>query len=217
MYPLTTSESSAGDSSSESSARPSRKRYRSPTVTVTSPIPASGALVPTRADLLPPGKRFRYSISPEGSTEEEIDADVFTDIEEDTAAAEAAAGMDVEARIDASIGIEADVGVVSEAESGAISTVEMDRVIEPVVTDDIDEPASENYPDMVSADETREVMQMGLDVALQVLYDHMQEISVGRIVDIEVGQRQLEADSMIASGERELVYLIELRPWRGET
>ncbi|GJV77641.1 hypothetical protein Tco_1509225 [Tanacetum coccineum] len=54
MYPSTTSESSAGDSSSESSARPSRKRCRSPTATVTSSIHTTRALVPSRADLLPP-------------------------------------------------------------------------------------------------------------------------------------------------------------------
>ncbi|GJY74398.1 hypothetical protein Tco_0478829 [Tanacetum coccineum] len=52
----------------------SRKRCRSPTTTVPSYIPASGALVPTRADLLLPRKRFRDFISPEDSIEEDIDA-----------------------------------------------------------------------------------------------------------------------------------------------
>ncbi|GKG01894.1 hypothetical protein Tco_0306599, partial [Tanacetum coccineum] len=47
MYPPTTSESSARDLSSESSAEPSRKRCRSPAATVPLPIPAPGALVPT--------------------------------------------------------------------------------------------------------------------------------------------------------------------------
>ncbi|GKB25506.1 hypothetical protein Tco_0864907 [Tanacetum coccineum] len=69
------------DSSSESSAGPSRKRYRSPTATVTSSIHATRALVPSRADLLPPRKRFRDSISPEDSVEEDIDTDVLEDIE----------------------------------------------------------------------------------------------------------------------------------------
>ncbi|GKC54006.1 hypothetical protein Tco_1076751, partial [Tanacetum coccineum] len=164
-------------------------------------IAVGGALVPTRTDLLPPHKRFRDSISPKDSTKEEIDADVLADIE-----AETAAGIDVEAGIDTGIGIEADVGVDREYEvkSSVRGTVEimMDRVIEPVVADDIDEPTNEDYLDMVSVDETREVIQMGLDAALQVLYDHMQEIPVSRITDIEVGQRQLEADNMIASGER---------------
>ncbi|GJU03459.1 hypothetical protein Tco_1113797 [Tanacetum coccineum] len=54
MYPPTTSESSAGDSSSESSAGPSQKRCRSLAATMTSSIHALRALVPSRADLLPP-------------------------------------------------------------------------------------------------------------------------------------------------------------------
>ncbi|GKG13829.1 hypothetical protein Tco_0350789, partial [Tanacetum coccineum] len=38
--------------------------------------------------------------------------------------------------------------------------------------------------------------------AMQELYDHMHEIPVDKITDIEVGQRQLEADSLISSGDR---------------
>nr|GFC02805.1 hypothetical protein [Tanacetum cinerariifolium] len=57
MYPPTTSESSAGDSSFESSAGPSYKRCRSPTATVTSSIHAMRALVPSCVDLLPPRKK----------------------------------------------------------------------------------------------------------------------------------------------------------------
>ncbi|GJT58179.1 hypothetical protein Tco_0993233, partial [Tanacetum coccineum] len=64
MYPPTTFELSARDSSSESSAGPSRKRCRSPTAIVTSSIHTMRALVPSHADLLPPRKRFRDSISP---------------------------------------------------------------------------------------------------------------------------------------------------------
>nr|GFC72700.1 hypothetical protein [Tanacetum cinerariifolium] len=72
MYPLTTSESLAEDSSFESSAGPSRKRCRSPAATVISFIHATRALVPSRADLLPPRKRFRDSISLKDSVEEDI-------------------------------------------------------------------------------------------------------------------------------------------------
>ncbi|GJU38300.1 reverse transcriptase domain-containing protein [Tanacetum coccineum] len=54
MYPMTTSESLAGDSSSESFAGPSHKRCRSPAATVTSSIYSMRALVPSRTDLLPP-------------------------------------------------------------------------------------------------------------------------------------------------------------------
>ncbi|GJS57614.1 hypothetical protein Tco_0652398 [Tanacetum coccineum] len=127
MYPPTTSDSSAGDSSSESSSGPSRKRCRSPTATVTLLIPTLGALVPTRADLLPPRKRFRDSISLEDSIEEEIDVDVLAHIEADIASEEAAAGMDVKAVIDVGMSIKADVGVDREVkvEASASSTREI--------------------------------------------------------------------------------------------
>nr|GEU36034.1 hypothetical protein [Tanacetum cinerariifolium] len=81
MYPPTTSESSAGNSSFESYAGPSRKRYRFPAAIMISSIHATRALVPSRVDLLPPRKRFRDSISPEDSVEEDIDADELADIE----------------------------------------------------------------------------------------------------------------------------------------
>ncbi|GJZ50503.1 hypothetical protein Tco_0604693 [Tanacetum coccineum] len=116
MYLLTTSESSTGDSSSELSARPSRKRCRSPATTVTSSIRATRALVPSRADILPPRKRFRDSISPEDSVEDDIDTDVLEDIEADVTAVEVAVDRDVEARIDAGIDMEIDIGVDVEDE-----------------------------------------------------------------------------------------------------
>ncbi|GKC54256.1 hypothetical protein Tco_1077001, partial [Tanacetum coccineum] len=47
--------------------------WRSLAATMTSPIHATRALVPSRADLLPPRKRFRDSISPEDSVKEDID------------------------------------------------------------------------------------------------------------------------------------------------
>ncbi|GKA95019.1 hypothetical protein Tco_0817057 [Tanacetum coccineum] len=197
MYPLTTSESSARDSSSESSVGPSIKRCRSPAATMPLPIPTLGALVPTRVNLLPPHKRFRDSYSSEDSIEEDIDADVLADIEAD-------------AGVDDGIGMEVSVEVVSEddeeygAESSTRGTVEieMNRVIEPVVVEDIAEPTSENYHDLASVDGSREVMQMGLDVAMQELYTHMHKILVDRIMEIEAGHRQLEVESLITSGER---------------
>ncbi|GKF34057.1 hypothetical protein Tco_0107257, partial [Tanacetum coccineum] len=67
MCPPTTSDSSSKDSPSESYAGLSCKRCRSPAATMPLPIFASGALVPTRIDLLPPRKRFRDSYSSEES------------------------------------------------------------------------------------------------------------------------------------------------------
>ncbi|GJS50392.1 hypothetical protein Tco_0600513 [Tanacetum coccineum] len=67
----------------------------SPAATMTSSIHATRALVPSRADLLPPRKRFRDSISPKDSVEEDFDTDVLADIEADATADEVAVDMDV--------------------------------------------------------------------------------------------------------------------------
>nr|GEX60270.1 hypothetical protein [Tanacetum cinerariifolium] len=81
IYPPPTRTLRAGDSSSELSTKPSRKRCRSSATIMPSYILVSRALVPTHVDLLPPRKRFRDSYSPEDSVEEDIDADVLEDIE----------------------------------------------------------------------------------------------------------------------------------------
>nr|GEW97359.1 hypothetical protein [Tanacetum cinerariifolium] len=74
MYSSTTSESSAGDSSFESSAGPSRKRCRSPAATVISSIHDTRVLVPSRTNFLPPRKSDR------GTMEVGVDMDVGIDI-----------------------------------------------------------------------------------------------------------------------------------------
>ncbi|GKF23086.1 hypothetical protein Tco_0075408 [Tanacetum coccineum] len=81
LYPPTTSESSSGDSSerplhsSSHSAGPSRKRYRSLVDSVPSFTPIMGSLSLTRADILPPRKRFRDSYSSKASIEEDTEID----------------------------------------------------------------------------------------------------------------------------------------------
>nr|GEV58645.1 putative reverse transcriptase domain-containing protein [Tanacetum cinerariifolium] len=136
MYPPMTFKSSAGDSSFESSVGPSRKRCRSPTATVTSSIHATKALVPSRADLLPPRKRFKDSISPEDSVEEDVDADELADIEADGTAIEATIDRDVEAGVDADIVLEVNVRIDVEnknmtiTRSGAIEELVNRRVEE---------------------------------------------------------------------------------------
>ncbi|GKB19359.1 hypothetical protein Tco_0853282 [Tanacetum coccineum] len=60
--------------------------------------------VPVCWNLLPPRKRFRDSISPEDSVEEDIDTDVLEDIEANATAVKVAVDRDVEAEIDACIG-----------------------------------------------------------------------------------------------------------------
>ncbi|GKB09368.1 hypothetical protein Tco_0837680 [Tanacetum coccineum] len=172
MYPPTTSESSTGDSSSESSAGLSRKRCRSPAATVTLPIYAMRALVPSGADFLPPRKRFRDFISPKDSVEEDIDTDVLEDIEADATAVEVAVDRDVEAGVDAGIDMEVDVGV----DVG-------DKVEDEVESSD------------------RGTIEVGVDVVVEIdILDAM--LMLDRIEDIEMGQRELESRSLIVGGER---------------
>ncbi|GKA14403.1 putative reverse transcriptase domain-containing protein [Tanacetum coccineum] len=177
MYPPTTSESSARDSSSESSAGPSRKRCRSPAAIVTSSIHVTRALVPSRADLLLPRKRFRDSISPKDSVEEDIDADVLADIEADATADEVAVDKDVETRVDACIGMKVDVGVDVEDE------VE-------------DEVESSDRGTM----EVRVDVVVGIDIPDGMLMpDAVERL---KIEDIETGHKELEVKSLIAARKR---------------
>ncbi|GKC78339.1 reverse transcriptase domain-containing protein, partial [Tanacetum coccineum] len=173
MYPPTTSESSAGDSFSESSARPSRKRCRSPTATVTSSIHSLRALVPYRVDLLLPRKRFRDSISPEDSVEEDIDADVLADIEADAMAIKVAVDRDVEAGVDSCIGMKVDV--------------EVD------VKDEVEEEVESN---------DRGTMEVGVDVVagIDIPDGILMPDDVERLEQAE--ERELEARSLIAGEER---------------
>ncbi|GJX70494.1 putative reverse transcriptase domain-containing protein [Tanacetum coccineum] len=127
MYPPMTSESSAGDSSSESSTGPSCKRCRSPAATVTSSIHVTRALVPSRADLLPPRKRFRDFISLEDSVEEDINMDVLEDIKAAAMTVKVVVDRDVVAGVDAGIDMEVDVrvDVEDEVESSDRGTMEV--------------------------------------------------------------------------------------------
>ncbi|GJT89453.1 reverse transcriptase domain-containing protein [Tanacetum coccineum] len=197
MYLLTTSESPAGDSSFESSAGPSRKRCRSPIATVISSIHATRALVPSYADLLPPRKRFRDSISPKDSVEEDINTDGLEDIKADATAIEVAVDRDVEAGIDACIDMEVDVGidvedeVEDEVKSSDRGTIEVG--VDVVAKIDIHDAIP--IPDAV---ERLEQVEKGL----QDIYDHVIKIPLQRIEDIETGQRELESRSLITGGER---------------
>ncbi|GKE29991.1 hypothetical protein Tco_1445375 [Tanacetum coccineum] len=198
MYPPTTSESSAGDSSSESSAGPSRKRCRSLAATVTSSIHASRALVPSHVDLLPPRKRFRDSISPEDSVEEDIDTDVLADIKPDVMAIEVAVDRDVEAGVDVGFGMEVDVGVDVE-----------DKVKDEVKSSDrgtmevgVDVVARIDIPDdMLMLYYVKHLEQV--EEVVHDIYGHVMEIPIQRVEDIETGQRELEARSLIVGGERD--------------
>nr|GEU79652.1 hypothetical protein [Tanacetum cinerariifolium] len=192
MYPPTTSESSAGDSSFESSAGLSHKRCMSPAVIMISSIHVTRAILPSRADLLPPRKRFRDSISPEDSVEEDIDTGVLEDIDADATAVEVAVDRDVEAGIDVGIDMEIDVGVDVEDEVESSDRVTMEVRLDEVFGIDI--PDGMLMPDAV---ERLEQVEEGL----HDIYELVMEIPLQRIEDIETGQRELEARSMISGGE----------------
>ncbi|GKD74623.1 hypothetical protein Tco_1332905, partial [Tanacetum coccineum] len=199
MYPPTTFESSARDSFSESSVRPSRKRCRSPGATVNLSIHASRALVPSHSDLLPPLNRFRDFLSPEDSVEEDINTDVLADIEIDVTAVGVTADMDVEAGVDAGISMEVDVEVYVEDEDKVEGEIESsDRGTMEVGVDvvvGIDIPDGMLMPDVV--EHLEQVEEVVHDI-----YGHAMEIPLQRVEDIEMGQRELEVRSLIAGVER---------------
>ncbi|GKE52739.1 hypothetical protein Tco_1487895 [Tanacetum coccineum] len=142
MYPPMTSESSAGDSSSESSAGPSRKRC---------------------------------------SVEEDIDADILAVIEADATAVEVAVVRDVMAEVDASIDMEVDVGVdvkdevEDEVESSDRGTMEVGVYM----------VARIDIPDgMLMPDAMKHLEQV--EEGVQDIYEHVMEIPLQRIEDIEM-------------------------------
>nr|GEY72380.1 hypothetical protein [Tanacetum cinerariifolium] len=197
MYPPKTSESLAGDSSSESSVGPSRKRCRSPAATMTSSIHAMRALVLSHADLLPPRKRFRDSISPEVSVAEDIDTDVLEDIEANAMAVEVAVDRDVVIGVDAGIDIEVDVWVdiedevVDEVESIERGTMEVG----------VDVAAGIDILDGMLMSDARDHMEQ-VEEGLHDIYEHVIKIPLQMIKDIETRQRELGGRSFIAGGER---------------
>ncbi|GKD44640.1 hypothetical protein Tco_1269285, partial [Tanacetum coccineum] len=167
MYPMTTSESLAGDSSSESFAGPSRKRCRSPAATVTSSIYSTRALVPSH---------------------------VLEDIEAEATAVKVAVDRDVKARIDVGISMKVDVRVDVE-----------DEVEDKVESSDrgtmkvgVDVVARIDILDVMLMPDALECLEQ-VEEGLQDIYDHVIEIPLQRIEDIEMRQIELKSRSLIAS------------------
>ncbi|GKC47133.1 putative reverse transcriptase domain-containing protein, partial [Tanacetum coccineum] len=196
------------------SAVPSRKRRRSPTTSVVVASLVLGALSPVRADLLSPRKRIRDSdsmIDFEVSSEESFmpyvprEIGLGVDVEDSYEPyTEPDIDLDVQANIDACIAFANDivargtnarveVGTMAdeEAEPSARGTIRIgvNQVTHPVVANDTVEPVREDHPDLVSADRSLEVIQRGLDVVMQELYDHMVKIPIHRVRVIESVQR----------------------------
>ncbi|GKF21572.1 hypothetical protein Tco_0070210, partial [Tanacetum coccineum] len=185
LYPLTTSESSSGDSSerplhsSSHSAGPYCKRCRSPIDSVPSSTPVMGSLAPTRADLLPPRKRFRDSYSSEANIEEDTEIDpIETEVDMELGIGDE---DDVRDHVETDPRDVRDDTKEYEADTSAGDTVEVgiDPMSAPMVEEDIVEPTRE---DSSNSSGTRD--------------------GIVRIVGIETVQRRLEADQLIARGER---------------
>ncbi|GKE25144.1 hypothetical protein Tco_1436656, partial [Tanacetum coccineum] len=223
LYPPTTSESSSERPmhSSPHSAGPSRKRCRSPVDSVSLSMPVTGSLAPTRANHLPPRKRFRDSYSSETSLEEDAEVGltrIRVDMELGIGDGDEVGdhvGIDHrDARVDTAE-YEADVSAGDMAEVG------IDTITAPLVEEEIVEPAREDSPDSPDTRDGifRSVKDMPVDLGdvVRDFYHHMSEVRVDRIVEIETAQRRLEADQLIASGDRarmaEMIYSLRMLFW----
>ncbi|GJX34091.1 hypothetical protein Tco_0245648 [Tanacetum coccineum] len=165
------------DSPTATSARPSRKRCRSPTLSVHVASPVLRALSLVRANLLLPHKRIRdfntvtdFEVSSEEGyvlnipreiglrvdvkdsyepyTYPNVDFDIQADINAYIEFADdiAARWTDVRVKDETAAKEEVDSSIRGTTEIG------VDRVTHPVVTNDIDEPIREDFPDLFSAD-----------------------------------------------------------------
>ncbi|GJT36848.1 hypothetical protein Tco_0936713 [Tanacetum coccineum] len=204
LYPPTTSESSSGDSSkrplhsSSHAVGPSRKRCRSSVDSVPLSMPVMGSLAPTRADLLPPRKRFRDSYSSEASIEEDVEVGpIETGVDMELGIGD---GDDVRDHVEIDHRDVRDDTNEYEADTSARDTVEVgiDPMSALIVEEEIVEPAGEDSYDSFGTRDgivrSVEDMLVDLDDAVRNFYHHMSEVRVDRIVGIETAQRRLEAD-----------------------
>ncbi|GKE38682.1 hypothetical protein Tco_1462087, partial [Tanacetum coccineum] len=165
--------------SSSRSARPSRKRCRSPVDFVPSSTPVMGSLAPTRANLLTPRKRFRDSYSSEASIEEDTEIDpIETEVDMELGIGD---GNDVKDHVKIDPRDVRDDTKEYEADTSVGVTIEVgiDLMSAPIVEEEIVEPAREDSSDSSG---TRD--------------------GIIRIVGIKTAQRRLEADQSIARGQR---------------
>ncbi|GJU21863.1 hypothetical protein Tco_1155205 [Tanacetum coccineum] len=209
---MTTSESSSGDSSerplhsSSHSARPSRKRCRSLVDYVPSSTPVIGSLASTLADLSPPRKRFRDSYSSEASIEVDTEIDpIETEVNMELGIGD---GDDVRDQVKIDHRDVRDDTEGYEANTSAGDTVEVgiDPMSALIVEEEIVEPTGEDSSDSSSTRDgivrSFEDMSIDLDDVVRDFYHYMSEVHIDRIVRIKTAQRLLEADQLIARGQR---------------
>ncbi|GKA92343.1 hypothetical protein Tco_0814268 [Tanacetum coccineum] len=194
FYLPTTSESSSGDSSerplhsSSHSDGPSRKRCRSPVDSVPSSTLVMGSLAPTRADLLPPRKRFRDSYSSEASIEEDTEVDpIKTEVDMELGIGDE---DDVRDHVEIDPRDVRDDTEEYEADTSAGDMVEVgiDPMSAPIVEEEIVEPAEEGSSDSSGTKYgiVRSFKDMSIDLndAVHDFYHHMFE-RAGMIERIE--------------------------------
>ncbi|GJR38009.1 hypothetical protein Tco_1213693 [Tanacetum coccineum] len=181
------------------SARPSRKRRRSPMTSIPALPPVSGALSPVRTDLIPSPKRIKNSgyladvevdhreislrddaivrVSEEPHLEQDTDPEIQADIDECFAYADALRDRGIDARVIVEV-VDQD-----ETETGLRGPVEVrvERVTHPATPKDIPEPAQER-----AVEATYETLGDGV----QRFHDHTQAIPVHYIQAIEEVQRE---------------------------
>ncbi|GKB96830.1 hypothetical protein Tco_0982967 [Tanacetum coccineum] len=165
-----------------------------------------GSLAPTRADLLPPRKRFRDSYSSEASIEEDTEVDpIETEVDMELGISD---GYDVRDHVEIDPRDFRDDTEEYEADTSAEDTVRVgiDSMSAPIVEEEIVKPAGE---DSSYSSGTRdgivrsfEDMPIDLDDAVRVFYHHMFEVRIDRIVGIKTVQRRLEVDQLIDRGKR---------------
>ncbi|GKC24973.1 putative reverse transcriptase domain-containing protein [Tanacetum coccineum] len=178
----------------------------SPVDSVPSYTPVIGSLAPTRADLLPPRRRFRDSYSSKASIEEDTEIDpIETEVDMELVFGD---GDDVRDHVEIDPRDIRDDTEEYKADISAGDTVEVgiDQMSAPIVEEEIIEPAGEDPSDSSGTrdDIVRSFKDMPIDLSDDVreFYHHMSEVRIDRIVGIETVQRQLEADQLIARGQR---------------
>ncbi|GJV00516.1 hypothetical protein Tco_1329786 [Tanacetum coccineum] len=205
LYPPTTSESSSERPlhSSLPSAGPSRKRCRSLIDSIPSSTPVMGSLAPTHVDLLPPRKRFRDSYSYEASIEEDTEIDpIKTEVDMELGIGD---GDDVRDHIEIDPRDVRDDTEEYEADTSVRDTVEVgiDSMSAPIVKEEIVKPAGEDSSGTRDGIvRSFEDMPIDLNDVVRDFYYHMSEVHIDRIVEIETVQRRLEADRLMARGQR---------------
>ncbi|GKA42149.1 hypothetical protein Tco_0734809 [Tanacetum coccineum] len=165
-----------------------------------------GSLAPTRANLLPPRKRFRDSYSFEASIEEDTEVDpIETEVDMELGIND---GDDVRDHVETGPKDVRDDTEEYKANTSVGDMVEVgiDSMSTPIITEEIVEPTGEDSSDSSGTRDgivrSFEDIPIDLDDAVRDFYHHMSEVRIDGIVGAESVQRRLEADQLIARGER---------------